>query len=192
MSLRVDLSWMIRTGRATPGRRTSGQLSWDCGGEPAGSIGYEADMLDPNACQLILSFSRGSGDRRENVHQVVRLVATRPNYGGRRWWMICPFSSRRVAKLYLPPGGDRFASRNAWRLGYHSQRVSAADQPFEALFRFQKRLGGSQGWGAGLPRRPKGMWRRTYERLWDEYEQLERGCDRAMNDFLVRRTGGGP
>ena len=41
----------------------------------------------------------------------VRLVTTEPTYGGRRWWFLCPLARqdggppRRVAKLYLPPGG---------------------------------------------------------------------------------------
>jgi hypothetical protein len=38
--------------------------------------------------------------------------------------MICPSSRQRVAKLYLPPGGDIFASRKEWGLVYESQRRS--------------------------------------------------------------------
>ena len=34
----------------------------------------------------------------------IRLVSTRPNYGGVRWWFVCPLGTceRRVRKLYLP------------------------------------------------------------------------------------------
>ena len=39
-----------------------------------------------------------------------------------RGWL--PATRRRVAKLWLPKGGDRFASRQAWRLGYAVQRMS--------------------------------------------------------------------
>ena len=49
---------------------------------------------------------------------MVRLVSTRPNYGGRRWWFLCPLVRRRVAKLYLPPGGRLFGSREAYGLTY--------------------------------------------------------------------------
>ena len=91
-------------------------------------------------------YTRGSGDDAEHVRQTVNLCYTVPNFGGKRWWMICPFRSIRVGKLYLPPGGDKFASRNAWRLGYQSQRDAPCDKAFERLFRLQKKLGGEQGW----------------------------------------------
>jgi hypothetical protein len=49
---------------------------------------------------------------------MVRLVTTRPNYGGRRLWFVCPLVGRRAAKLYLPPGGRLFGSREAYGLTY--------------------------------------------------------------------------
>ena len=46
----------------------------------------------------------------------VRLTSTRPNFGGLRWWFVCPLVRRRVAKLYLPPGQIYFGSREAYGL----------------------------------------------------------------------------
>lgn len=158
-----------------PNCRRSGTLSWNRGGEPSGSIGFEADMRDPEASQLVLDYRRGQGESSEKVRQVVRLVYTLPNYGGRRWWMICPYEGNRVGKLYLPTNGDRFAGRKAWRLGYHIQRVAPRDKTFEALFKLQKELGCEQGWG-NLIIRPKGMWQRTFERHWQRFEELEERC----------------
>ena len=60
----------------------------------------------------------------------VRLVTTRPTYGGRRWWFLCPLARndggppRRVAKHYLPPGGTYFGSRQAYGLTYTSCQES--------------------------------------------------------------------
>ena len=58
----------------------------------------------------------------------VRLVPTKPNYGGRRWWFIFPLvrrrTPRRVAKLYLPSGGKYFGSREAYGLTYTSCQES--------------------------------------------------------------------
>src|SRR5687767_4545662 len=113
-SLRIDLAWMLRTGRARDGAWTSGSLNWTCGGQPSGSIGYQAILHMPGEQRLELSYTRGSGEDREQVRQTVRLCFTVPHYGGKRWWMICPYRHIRVGKLYLPPGGDRFASRQAW------------------------------------------------------------------------------
>lgn len=184
-SLRIDLAWMLRTGRARERAWMAGSLNWTCGGQPSGSIGYKAIMDEPGEERLELSYTRGSGDKREQVRQTVRLCFTVPNYGGKRWWMICPFRHIRVGKLYLPPGGDRFASRQAWRLGYQCQRDAARDRPFEKLFRLQKKLGSDQGWEAGL-RRPKGMWNRTFERHMERYWELDAECAVEMAAVLGR------
>ena len=184
MSCKIDIAWMVRTGKAAPGCLVWGTLSWNCGGEPAGSITYETDMRDPNASEIRLSYLRGSEPDREQVKQTVRLVYTEPHFGGRRWWMICPFRHNRVGKLYLPNGGDRFAGREAWRLGYHCQRVAGRDRVFEKLFRLQRKLGSDQGWEAGL-RRPKGMWRRTFDRYWEHYWELDAQCATEMAGVMA-------
>ena len=184
-SRRIDLAWMLRTGRAKEGAVIWGGLSWNRGGEPAGSISYKALMDEEREERLELSYTRGSGDDREEVRQTVRLCYTLPQYGGKRWWMICPYRGIRVGKLYLPPGGDRFASRQAWRLGYQCQRDAAHDRPRERLFRLQRKLGcelGVDHW----PARPKGMWQRTYERHLERYWELEEAVDAELALCVAR------
>lgn len=188
MSKRIDLAWMIRTGRATPGQWISGSLSWNCGGEHAGSVSYTANMEELFDSYLRLNFWRGAGDDREHVEQKIRLVFTEPHYGGRRWWMACPYRHIRAAKLYMPNGGDRFASRKAWRLAYQSQRVAHRDRSFEKLFRLQRKLGCEQGYDSYI-RRPKGMWNRTFERHLQRFEELDGECGAEMA-MLVLRLGG--
>ena len=170
--------------QATPGKWLSGSLYWTCGTEPAGSIGYQAQMVDLDNAWLELNYTRGTGDSRETVRQRVALKYTQPHYGGRRWWMICPYRHSRAGMLYMPNGGDRFASRKAWRLGYNIQRVAHSQRPFEALFRLQRRLGGPLGWDMGLAPRPKGMWHRTYESRWAEYERLDQMCAVEMGRLM--------
>lgn len=183
MSKRIDIAWMIRKGWAKPGCYMTGTLSWTCGGEPSGSIGYTADMCDPENSQLHLSYVRGPEGNRETVQQAVRLVYSQPHFGGRRWWMICPYRHERVAKLYLPSGGDRFAGRKTWRLGYQSQRVAERDKPFERLFTLQSRLGCTQGFEQPI-RRPKGMWRTTFDRLEQRYWELDAECAAEMMHWI--------
>ena len=84
--------------------------------------------------------------------------------------MICPFRNIRVGKLYMPPGGDRFVSRQAWRLGYQCQH-DAAGEPI--------RTAGPATEEAGL-HRPKGMWHRTFERHLERYWQLDDECAAEM------------
>lgn len=178
-SRRIDIAWMLRRGLARDGGEIAGNLTWSCGGQPSGSISYRADMRSPDNARLLLHYTRGEGDDREKVEQQVRLTFTEPHFGGRRWWMICPYRGHRVGKLYLPPFGDRFASRKAWRLGYQSQRIAPRDRPFEALFRIQKKLGCEEGWGNWI-RRPKGMHHKTFERYLDEFEYLDGLCGVEM------------
>jgi hypothetical protein len=176
---------MFRKGFAKEGHHLRTVLRWTCRGEESGSITCAAIMDKPGEERLELSYTRGSGQDRKDIEQTVHLCFTVPQYGGKRWWMECPFQHIRVAKLYLPPGGDRFASRQAWRLGYHIQRVAKNERACERLFELQKKLGGHQGLG-GYPIRPKGMWRRTYERHLQRYWRLEEAAEAEFSLGLAQ------
>lgn len=187
---RIDLAWMIRKGMAVPGGYVSGTLSWSSGGNPAGRIGYRCDMRYPESAELVLQYTitdRTSGEARDYKHRI-RLSYTVPHYGGKRWWLHCPVNGQRVGKLYMPPGAEAFASRTAWRLGYRSQRVTPRDAVFERLYRVQRKLGCPQGWDEPVCR-PKGMHRRTYERLKAEYWYLDRLCGAHMMQVIGRLRG---
>ena len=101
------------------------------GCEPHAKISYEANLVVPNAAWAYTVNGTPMDYR-------VRLVTTRPTYGGRRWWFLCPLARndggppRRVAKLYLPPGGTYFGSRQAYGLTYTSCQESGK---FEGLYR---------------------------------------------------------
>ena len=55
------------------------------------------------------------------IEYTVPLTWTTPRFGGLRWWFLCPSKWRRCCKLYLPNGGRRFLSRQAYRLRYACQ-----------------------------------------------------------------------
>jgi hypothetical protein len=127
-SLVLTASTLIRQKALRAWARTTGSWSWRYEGEdrPFATIGYEADLTDESDAWLRLHY-RANG---EPLDYRVRLVTTIPNYGGRRWWFICPLPRsdgeppRRVAKLYLPPGGNYFGSREAYELTYTSCQES--------------------------------------------------------------------
>lgn len=186
-ALRIDFGWMLRQRMARLGECVTGTLRWTCRGEPSGNVSYTCDMRDPDDANLELRFTvtrRSTGEAKDYVQRIA-LSHTQPHFGGKRWWMHCPVNGQRVGKLYVPAGGDTFASRNAWRIGYRSQRVTPRDKPFEALFKLQRRLGCTEGWEMPIYR-PKGMHHRTFARLEDRYWQLDRRCGREMMTALAR------
>lgn len=183
-SLKIDLELMLRRGWIRAGQASRGELHWSTNGRRHSTISYSVDLTDPAGSWLELRFRRG-GEGGEDVVQRINLVCTRPNFGGLRWWMTCPYKHVRAGKLYLPPGGDRFASRKAWRLAYQSQRSAQRDRAFDALFRLQRKLGGREGWEEPI-RRPKGMWRRTFERYEQRYWELDGICGAEMMGLVLK------
>lgn len=79
-----------------------------------------------------------------DMRQFIPLEATRPNYGGRRWWLRCPRCDRRGSKLYRPRSG-LFLCRVCHDLSYESAQASGTfwDRVFKADAR---RLGVPSTW----------------------------------------------
>lgn len=93
-------------------------------------------------------------------------------FGGRRWFLLCPNTGRRVLKLYLPDGSARFTSRHALGLGYRSQRVDQLEEAHARLARLHAKLGGRyRSFRQSAPPRPKRMRHVTYRRLVGEMDQ---------------------
>jgi len=135
------------------------------------------DTRNPHYRFLTLNHARRNSDA-SDVRYQVQLVQTRPNYGGIRWWFLCPRSGRRVAKLYLPRGGAYFWSRRAYRLGYPCQRGSPLDRAHLAGQKIGTKLSWDF-WPDGPPPKPSGMRWRTYERLIARWEEIEARLDAA-------------
>jgi hypothetical protein len=177
----LDLAKLLRDGNIVHGQRLCGSLHWRevRSGQEVGAVTYEADLAEPAAAWMRLMYSIGSEGSRRRLDYKVHLTATKPRFGGMRLWFTCPVSGRRCAKLYRPFGGDLFASRTAWRLGYASQRTapleSALQTANDRVARIQRRLGGVPAGSRyeQRPPRPKGMWRRTYRRLFRDIEEAK-------------------
>lgn len=172
----IDLARMLRERWISEGRSGQGNIHWWRGDEPTGSISYKYDLENIDNAHLTLVYKhRHYGGDWIDERQFVRLEYAVPHFGGRRWWMRCPVNGDRVAKLYLPAGGDIFASRRAWRLGYRLQRVTERDKCFERLNALQRKLGCPEGWESPI-RRPKGMWHSTFAKHEERYWELDEEC----------------
>lgn len=94
----------------------------------------------------------------------VGLVTTPQPLGGVRWWFVCPRTGRRAVRLLLPLGGNQFRSRQAYGLGYGSQREDAKGRAQLQAEKIYRQLRGEGHWMDGAPDKPKWMRWRTYER----------------------------
>lgn len=169
--LTLDLCRLIRQGNIIPGSWVLGSLNWrnvDTG-EHSASIGYEANLMHPDDAWMRLKYTRN--DKPENY--TVRLTTTRPNFGGVRWWFICPARNIRTAKLYLASGGDWFASRQAYGMAYRSQNECREDRQANRAHNLRRKLGGVAGFDRPFPEKPKGMHWKTYKCICDEIDHLE-------------------
>lgn len=121
---------------------------------------------------------------RDGDHEPMRyrvgLQWTRPHYGGIRWWFVCPRDQERCGKLYLPRGGWQFWSREAYRLRYQSQRETALDRAGRRARKVLRKLGGGE-----YPVRPKWMRHKTYDRLYERWDEAEEQADALLGLRLL-------
>ena len=90
-SLSLSMVALMKKRALVPGSWTRGSWQWSYeGAEPHANIGYEANLVDPDAAWLRLTYTA----RGNPMDYRVRLVTTRPTYGGRRWWFLCPLARK--------------------------------------------------------------------------------------------------
>lgn len=177
----IDVNRLRREGCLCSGWR--GGWQWARDSEKVASINLRAEED-----RLLLSYRvRIAGGEWEEVEETVRIVRVPCRFGGTRPYFICPGvvngipCGRRVVKLHGP--GRYFLCRHCYRLAHASQSEGAWDRALRRANKIRVRLGGEPGMAASFPSRPKGMWRRTYERLREEAYEAERFADEA---FLTR------
>jgi hypothetical protein len=111
----LDVKVLVAMGALVP-RWREGSLSWRSGAETIGTPEFGSTTYSDATGSLWLRYVVDG----KSMHYTISLVSTVPHYGGRRWWFNCPIKKIRVAKLYLPPGATKFASRQAYSLTYRS------------------------------------------------------------------------
>jgi hypothetical protein len=180
----LDVNWLRRRGYLTPGRWS--WVSWNCNGEPTGTIQVHAEH---NCVILKYKVRTWSGDEWEPVEQRVAIERTPCRFGGTRPWLLCEcysggqYCGRRVAKIYGV--GKLFACRHCYRLAYQSQQESPRGRGLSTAQRLRRRLGGDPGWDAALPDKPKRMRWRTYDRICDRIIACEERASVGLMQWLM-------
>jgi len=154
-ALRLDVNSLNRSGALVPGRYSTS--TWTRNGETIGNINISA--ADDGITLLYRTRVRDEdwADHRERV----RISWGPGGFGGQRPFFHCSDCTRRVLHLY---GFSRYLCRHCHGLCYPSQRESDGDRAQRRANRIRVELGGEPGW-QNIPSRPKGMHRRTYDRL---------------------------
>jgi hypothetical protein len=131
------------------------------------------------------------GQRPQVRRDILGLERTTPAFGGHRWWFLCPGCAQRRSKLHLPPDANSFACRVCHRLLYLSQQLSPYWRADRRANRLAEQLGvaledAADGVRPTWARAPRGMRRRTFNRLRAAYLLASADCDRALNVRIDR------
>jgi hypothetical protein len=132
-ALSLDVNWLVKEGIIRQGCKTNGIITWSQTAGITSSIGYES-YCEIDSGNIRLSYTlRHMAWADSDISYYIDLVTTKPNFGGVRWWFICPGErcEKRVGKLYQPPGAQYFLCRTCQNLTYTSCRDS---HKFDALY----------------------------------------------------------
>lgn len=182
--LKLEISRLIKEDViSSEGGWRAGSWRWRYYGGDSTSVCYESNTNDPHNMWLRLHYTHNSYyDDPQKMDYKIRLVTTRPNYGGKRLWFECPITYRRAAVLYSPPGSKWFASRHAFRrCKYRSQGRSAKDRAIDKMWRLKSKLEDDGDYYL----KPKGMHWKTFDRMLGDVERAEEVCDYYLANHLA-------
>jgi len=124
--LTISIDALVRARMLISGQRTAGSWQWRnpySKGHRA-ALDLVADLSEESAPHVFLIYSLAATGE-EVMHEII-VGASRPYFGGRRWWFVCPLGDtgkpcgRRVGRLFLPPGAKYFGCRHCYNLQYRS------------------------------------------------------------------------
>lgn len=162
---KIDIRWLKKHGLLKPNH--TGSLHWSINGRPDGYIDY----LMKSDCMVLMYKQRFNGGEWQPVDQTVFFDKTPCNYGGHRFWFLCPGCGRRVAIIY--GAGKFFLCRHCYGLTYASQQEHKWDRLIRRARKIRRRLGADEGL-QDLIIRPKGMHVTTFNRLFRDAVKYEK------------------
>jgi hypothetical protein len=128
--LALNIEQLVKQRLVYAGMHAVGSLKWtrSYSGETVSWVSYEINSLDRLNSWIRLNYT--NNHTHEYVDYTIRLTFTKPNFGGIRWWFICPLvrngklCNRRAGRLYLTGGAKYFGCRICYGLTYTSCQES--------------------------------------------------------------------
>lgn len=128
---------------------------WSRGGKVVASISFrlEAGSNGPMNVRFIYTITDNENGERKKYNYLISVVPTACNYGGMRWWFICPLvvngksCQRRCRIVYLAPGSEYFGCRECHQLTYESRQrhrekfYEGFEKPYFVLRNARSQLG---------------------------------------------------
>lgn len=136
-----------------------GSITWSYHGEISGSVGFR---VLKNSLVLIYR-NRNAHGKWQNMYEPIKLDRTPCNFGGNRYWFLCPGCNKRIAVLY--GSGPRFLCQPCSGVVYASKNESYIDRMMRKARKIRLRLGGTDDLSLPIPDKPKFMHRDTYQRM---------------------------
>ena len=146
----VSISFLKKHGYFDEPCCMSGAISWtNYLGEEASSIGIMVSTLDgDNYVRFQYTSTRRDTGEKTKYDYKVQLTPTPCNFGGVRYWFICPLSrngvycGRRVARLYCAPGAKYYGCRHCYDLSYESRNETRSGMfgAFGSVLRTGKKM----------------------------------------------------
>lgn len=99
----------------------------------------------------------------------VGITTSSCHYGNYRYWFNCPNCNKRVGVLYC---AGLYVCRHCIGANYATQLMQPIDKLFRKAAKIRHRLQWQQGIANGHGSRPKGMHRKTYDRLVSEHDRI--------------------
>jgi hypothetical protein len=156
-TMRLDVRELRRHGCLIPGRQ--GSIEWTLHDGSRASMAFNA-----HSDEIELRWTQSdtvSGEVKSMADWLA--LEWRPcRFGGVQPFFACDCGALALA-LYLRDG--RFCCRACAGVVYASQNERQLHRTRRAAQKIRYRLGGSSSPDDGIPERPKGMWRRTYDRM---------------------------
>ena len=176
--LELSISWLKKEKYLQKNTKKGGSIYWTrtCGGgkpQRIGAINFLSNFIGENHYIELMYSYNGS----EPFNCRVQIASTKPNYGGERYWFVCPRCGRKVAFLY---GAMYFLCRHCHNLTYKTQQVGFMDRMLELRNKYQNKV------DKGGCKRRWVHWC-TYHKLMDKADYYEYQALISMHKKLKKR-----
>ena len=99
----------------------------------------------------------------------VGITTSSCHYGNYRYWFNCPNCNKRAGVLYC---AGLYVCRHCIGANYATQLMQPIDKLFRKVAKIRHRLEWKPGIAYGHGSRPKGMHRKTYDRVVSEHDRI--------------------